>query len=68
MVRGEVLLWFRASFYSQQAVEKALRPLFFVVRREKPPYIHTTTELYSLLREAGFTLPGHIEEQLFILQ
>jgi len=59
--------WFRAAFFSQQAVEKALKALFFVVRREEPPRIHTVTELYALLKEAGFSLPRDIEDQIFIL-
>ncbi len=64
-LRGE--RWFRAAFFSQQAVEKALKALFFVVRREEPPRIRTVTELYTLLKEAGFSLPREVEEQLFIL-
>ncbi|MEM2823985.1 MAG: HEPN domain-containing protein [Thermofilaceae archaeon] len=59
--------WFRAAFFSQQAVDKALKALFFVVRREEPPRIHTVTELYALLKEAGFSLPRDIEDQIFIL-
>ncbi|MDH5815682.1 MAG: HEPN domain-containing protein [Candidatus Nezhaarchaeota archaeon] len=59
--------WFRAAFFSQQAVEKALKAMFFVVRREEPPHIHTVTELYRLLKEVGFTLPQELEEQLYIL-
>ncbi|MHC1637272.1 MAG: HEPN domain-containing protein [Candidatus Nezhaarchaeales archaeon] len=59
--------WFRAAFFSQQAVEKALKALFFIVRREEPPHIYTVTELYRLLREGGFTLPRDLEEQLYIL-
>ncbi len=58
--------WFRAAFFAQQAVEKALKALFFIVRREEPPKIHTVTELYELLKERDFGLPGDIEEQLFI--
>lgn len=59
--------WFRAAFFSQQAVEKALKALFFVVRREEPPRVHVVTELYALLREVGFTLPESLEEQLYVL-
>ncbi len=59
--------WFRAAFFAQQAVEKALKALFFIVRREEPPRIHTVTELYRMLREAGFRLPRELEEQLYIL-
>jgi HEPN domain-containing protein len=59
--------WFRAAFLSQQAVEKALKALFFYVRREEPPHMHTVTELYRLLKEAGFTLPPDLEGQLYIL-
>ena len=64
MSRGR---WFRAAFFSQQAVEKALKALFFIVRREEPPHIHTVTELYRSLKEEGFTLPKDLEEQLYIL-
>jgi len=59
--------WFRVAFYSHQAVEKALKALFFVVRREEPPRTHSVTELYAALRDAGFTLPAHLEEQLYVL-
>ena len=59
--------WFRAAFFAQQAVEKVFKALFFVVRREEPPRIHTVTELYIMLREAGFSLPKSVEEQLYIL-
>jgi len=59
--------WLRTAFYAQQAVEKALRALFFIVRREEPPHLHVVTELYSMLREAGFTLPRELEEQIYIL-
>ena len=59
--------WFRAAFFAQQAVEKALKALFFVVRREEPPRIRTVTELYAMLKEAGFALPPELEQQLYIL-
>jgi len=59
--------WFRVAFFSHQAVEKALKALFFVVRREEPPRMHTVTELYGLLKGAGFTLPPDLEDQLYIL-
>ncbi|MGB9729867.1 MAG: HEPN domain-containing protein [Thermoprotei archaeon] len=59
--------WFRAAFFAQQAVEKAFKALFFVIRREEPPKIHTVTELYLLLKENGFTLPSDLEEQIYIL-
>lgn len=59
--------WFRAAFYAQQAVEKALKALFFTVRREEPPHIHTVTDLYLLLKEAGYRLPEGLEEQLYTL-
>ena len=59
--------WFRAAFFSQQAVEKALKALFFIVRREEPPKIHTVTELYLMLKEAGFSLPKDLEEKIYVL-
>ncbi len=59
--------YFRAAFFAQQAVEKMLKALFFVVRHENPPHIHTVTELYQLLKESGFKLPSDVEEELFIL-
>jgi len=59
--------WFRAAFFAQQAVEKALKALFFVVRREEPPRMHTVTELYAMLKESGFALPLELEQQLYIL-
>jgi len=58
--------WFRSAFYAQQAVEKALKALFFVVRKEDPPKIHTITELYLLLNEGGFKLPKELEDQIYI--
>ncbi|MCS7136852.1 MAG: HEPN domain-containing protein [Candidatus Caldarchaeum sp.] len=59
--------FFRAAFFAQQAVEKALKALYFVVRNENPPQIHTVTELYSQLKQAGFSLPPQLEEQLYVL-
>lgn len=59
--------FFRSAFFAQQAVEKALEALFFVVRKEHPPQIHTVTELYHKLQEAGYTLPTDLENQLYIL-
>ena len=59
--------WFRAAFFSQQAVEKALKALFFIVRREEPPKINTVTELYLMLKEAGFSLPKDLEEKIYVL-
>ena len=59
--------WFRTAFFAQQAVEKAFKALFFVVRREEPPKIRAVTELYAMLRESGFALPPELEEQLRIL-
>jgi len=59
--------WFRAAFFAQQVVEKAFKALFFIVRREEPPKIHTVTELYTMLKESGFTLPSELEQQLYIL-
>ena len=61
------LRYFRTAFFSHQAVEKAFKALFFVVRREDPPKIHTITELYRDLKNSGFRLPKDIEDQLFIL-
>ncbi len=48
-------------------MEKALKALFFIVRREEPPRMHTVTELYMLLREEGFALPQQLENQLYVL-
>ncbi len=59
--------WFRAAFYAQQAVEKVFKALYFAVRREEPPKIHTVTELYLGLKEAGFHLPEEVEDQLYVL-
>ncbi len=57
--------WFRTAFFSQQAVEKALKALFFVILRKEPPKTHVVTELYRQLREAGFKLDN--EEELYVL-
>ncbi len=59
--------YFRTAFFCQQAVEKALKALFFIVKQEDPPKLHTITELYKNLRDYGFKLPEHLEEQIFIL-
>lgn len=59
--------WFRVAFFSQQAVEKALKALFFIVRREEPPKVHSVTELYSMLRENGFRLREDLESSLYVL-
>jgi len=32
-----------------------------------PPHIRTVTELYKLLKDAGFALRGDLEDQLYIL-
>ncbi len=55
------------TFFSQQAIEKALKAMFFIVKKEDPPKIHTVTELYSELKKSDFSLPKEIEEQLYIL-
>ena len=54
--------WFRAAFFAQQAVEKAFKALFLIVRREEPPRIYTVTELYAMLKEPGFTPPSELEQ------
>lgn len=59
--------YFRSAFFAQQAVEKALKALFFIVRREEPPRLHTVTELYMMLKEHGFSLPSDLDEQISIL-
>ncbi|MEM4340360.1 MAG: HEPN domain-containing protein [Candidatus Nitrosocaldus sp.] len=59
--------YFRAAFLAQQAVEKVLEALFFTVRREEPSRLHTVTELYSMLKEHGFSLPSDLEQQLSML-
>jgi len=59
--------WFRAAFFAQQSVEKILKALFFVVKKEEPPKIHTVTELYLLLKESGFLLETDLEEKLYVL-
>lgn len=59
--------YFRAAFLAEQAVEKVLEALFFTVRREEPPRLHTVTELYSMLKEHGFSLPSDLEQQLSML-
>ncbi|MGQ4891464.1 MAG: HEPN domain-containing protein [Candidatus Njordarchaeia archaeon] len=59
--------WFRTAFYAQQAVEKALKVLFFLVRRGEQPKINSVTELYNMLREKGFNLPEETEKQICIL-
>jgi len=59
--------WFRAAFFAQQSVEKVFKALFFVIRREEPPKIHTVTELYMLLKEGGFSIRSDLEEQLYVL-
>ncbi len=58
--------WFRAAFFAHQAVEKALKALFFIYCRVEPPKIHTVSELYRMLRECGFKLPQELEDQIYI--
>lgn len=56
------------QLFAQQAVEKALKSLFFVVKREDPPKFHSAvTELYRNLKDSGFSLPQDLEKHLFIL-
>jgi len=59
--------YFRVAFFAHQAVEKVLKALFFTVRREEPPHIHTVTEPYMLLKEKGFKFPEDIEAEIYIL-
>ena len=59
--------WFRAAFFSQQCVEKLLKALYYIVRREPPPHISTITELYRGVKEAGFKLPDKLENELSVL-
>ncbi len=59
--------WFRAAFFAQQAAEKALKALYFVILRREPPKLHTVTELYAELREGGFRLPPELERSIYIL-
>lgn len=64
MERGR---WFRAAFFSQQAVEKALKALYPVILRREAPKIHTVTELYRELAGSGFRLPEDLERSIYIL-
>ncbi|MBO8182129.1 MAG: HEPN domain-containing protein [Archaeoglobus sp.] len=59
--------FFRTAFFSQQGVEKALKALFFIVKRQEPPKLHTVTELYFELKKNGFNLPEKLEKELFVL-
>ena len=59
--------WFRAAFFAQQAVEKALKALYPVVAGREPPRLHNVVELYRGLRGLGFRLPGELEEKLYRL-
>ncbi len=59
--------YFRTAFFAQQAAEKSLKALFFVVKKEEPPKLHTVTELYRELKKGGFNLPDDVEEQLYVL-
>lgn len=54
--------WNASAFFSQQAVEKALKSLYFVALRREPPKTHVLTELYRELRAAGFRLGPELEE------
>ena len=64
MARGR---WFRAAFYAQQAAEKALKALYYIVLRREPPKTHSISELYRPLREAGFRLPGEADASIYVL-
>ncbi len=57
----------RAAFFAQQAAEKALKALYFVVLRKEPPKTHIVTELYRGLKEGGFELPKEIEKGIYVL-
>ncbi len=56
--------WFRTAFFAQQAVEKMLKALYMLLKREPPPRTHRITTLYMELKEAGFNLPEDLEEEL----
>ncbi len=59
--------WFRAAFFAQQAVEKALKALYPLLAGAEPPRLHSVTKLYRGLRERGFQLPGELEDKLYML-
>ncbi|NOZ89222.1 MAG: HEPN domain-containing protein [Crenarchaeota archaeon] len=59
--------WFRAAFFAQQAVEKALKALYPLLAGVEPPRLHSVTELYRGLRGWGFRLPGELEDKLYML-
>ncbi len=42
-----------ASFYSQQAVEKALKALFIKIKKDMPPRTHSLVELGRALKISG---------------
>ena len=54
--------WNASAFYSHQAVEKALKSLYFAALRREPPKTHVLTELYRELKAAGFRLSPELEE------
>ena len=54
--------WNASAFYSHQAVEKALKSLYFAALRREPPKTYVLTELYRELRAAGFQLSPELEE------
>ncbi len=58
--------YFRTAFFSQQAVEKALKSLL-TTKKRSPPKFHSVTELYRNLKGSGFSLPEELEKHLFIL-
>ncbi|NPA85748.1 MAG: HEPN domain-containing protein [Crenarchaeota archaeon] len=58
---------FRAASFAQQATEKALEALYFVVLRREPPKTHIVTELYRRLKEGSFSLPKDVEKKIYVL-
>ncbi len=56
-----------AAFHSHQAVEKALKSLFYLVLRREPPKRHNLLELYRELRAAGVEFSPDLVEGLAVL-
>ncbi|AAK41884.1 HEPN domain-containing protein [Saccharolobus solfataricus] len=58
--------YFAVTFYSQQAVEKALKSLLIHLGKD-PGKTHSLTELASMIENEGLKIPQNIMEDLMVI-
>nr|WP_276321752.1 HEPN domain-containing protein [Saccharolobus shibatae] len=58
--------YFASAFYSQQAVEKALKAFILFIGKD-PGKTHSLTELLSIIENEGFEIPQKIKEDIMVI-